>query len=188
VVTLVLYAFLAVIVLACLYWIATRIISRAEQIAPAAADVAPWQLTDAKLDPEDVVEVRLPVAVRGYRFAETDLLLDRLTEELRLRDEQIARLQSHAAPASGAADPVAPTAASALRPEPVDDWSNADFDTGPVPSLGDTDTDPGSDAVGRPGTPSAAAATESRPPAGQMNAGPGGFGDDRWPNSGLPPQ
>jgi hypothetical protein len=184
VVTLVLYAFLAVVVLACLYWIATRIISRAEQISPAAADVAPWQLTDEKLDPDDVVDVRLPVAVRGYRFAETDLLLDRLTEELRLRDEQIARLQGHTGTASGAAEPVAPTAESALRPEPVDDWSSADYDTGPVPSLGDTD----SDAVTRPGTPSAAASTESRPPAGQMNAGPVGFGDDRWPNSGLPPQ
>jgi len=37
--------------------------------------------------------VRLPVALRGYRFAETDLLLDRLVEELRARDEEIARLR-----------------------------------------------------------------------------------------------
>jgi hypothetical protein len=39
------------------------------------------------------VSARLPVALRGYRFAETDLLLDRLTEELRLRDDEIARLR-----------------------------------------------------------------------------------------------
>jgi len=37
--------------------------------------------------------VRLPVALRGYRFAETDLLLDRLVEELRARDEEIAGLR-----------------------------------------------------------------------------------------------
>jgi hypothetical protein len=33
------------------------------------------------------------VALRGYRFAETDLLLDRLTDELRQRDDEIARLR-----------------------------------------------------------------------------------------------
>ncbi len=36
--------------------------------------------------------MRLPVALRGYRFAETDLLLDRLVEEIRTRDEHIDRL------------------------------------------------------------------------------------------------
>ena len=37
----------------------------------------------APLTAADVAEVRLPVALRGYRFAETDLLLDRLADELR---------------------------------------------------------------------------------------------------------
>ncbi len=60
-------------------------------MAPAAADVAPWTLTNAPLQVDDVVNARLPVALRGYRFAETDILLDRLTEELRVRDEEIAR-------------------------------------------------------------------------------------------------
>ena len=41
--------------------------------------------------------MRLPVALRGYRFAETDILLDRLTEELRERDAEIARLRDAAA-------------------------------------------------------------------------------------------
>ena len=35
------------------------------------------------------------MALRGYRFAETDILLDRLAGELRRRDEEIARLQGH---------------------------------------------------------------------------------------------
>jgi hypothetical protein len=42
---------------------------------------------------DDVDGVRLPVALRGYRFAETDLLLDRLAAELRARDAEIARLR-----------------------------------------------------------------------------------------------
>src|SRR5262249_60038391 len=50
-------------------------------------------LPDRKLGREDVVSARLPVALRGYRFAETDLLLDRLTDELRQRDDEIARLR-----------------------------------------------------------------------------------------------
>ena len=45
--------------------------------------------------------MRLPVALRGYRFAETDLLLDRLTDELRdarRRDRPAARRASPTAP------------------------------------------------------------------------------------------
>jgi hypothetical protein len=91
--TLVLYALLAIIAVGALYGLAMLYLSRAEQIAPAAADRAPWGLSDEPLHARDVVAVRLPVALRGYRFAETDLLLDRLTEELRARDEEIARLR-----------------------------------------------------------------------------------------------
>ena len=40
-----------------------------------------------------VSAARLPVALRGYRFAETDRLLDRLAEELDRRDAEIARLR-----------------------------------------------------------------------------------------------
>lgn len=112
-----LYAVLGVIVVSCLYWIATRIISHAEAIAPAAADRAPFRLADEHLQPQDVIEVRLPVAVRGYRFAETDLLLDRLTEELRLRDEEIARLQHHLSLPSAASGSLA----GDLATEQVDD-------------------------------------------------------------------
>jgi DivIVA domain-containing protein len=42
---------------------------------------------------EDVDAVRLPVALRGYRFAEVDILLERLALELRRRDVEIARLR-----------------------------------------------------------------------------------------------
>jgi hypothetical protein len=37
--------------------------------------------------------VRIPVGLRGYRFAETDDLIDRLAAEIVVRDEEIARLR-----------------------------------------------------------------------------------------------
>jgi hypothetical protein len=94
VLTLLLYALLAIVVVAGLFALAVWVLPRGEQMAPPAPDTRPWDtLPDRKLRPEDVVAARLPVALRGYRFAETDLLLDRLTDELRHRDEEIARLR-----------------------------------------------------------------------------------------------
>lgn len=93
-VTILLYGLLAILVIAGLFALAVFVLPKGEQIAPPAPDTRPWEsLPDRKLRPEDVVSARLPVALRGYRFAETDLLLDRLTEELRLRDDEIARLR-----------------------------------------------------------------------------------------------
>jgi hypothetical protein len=119
VLTLVLYAFLALVAVGVLYGIALLFLARTEQISPPARDRAPWSLTSEPLRAEDVVSVRLPVALRGYRFAETDLLLDRLTEELRLRDEEIARLHS---------------SALGLR-SPFSRESDTASDTGPLPTV-----------------------------------------------------
>jgi hypothetical protein len=98
VVTLLLYAVVALVAVGCLYGLALLFLSAREQIAPAAADRPPWHLGEDVLGPDDVVGVRLPVTLRGYRFAETDLLLDRLTEEIRQRDEEIARLRAGGEP------------------------------------------------------------------------------------------
>jgi hypothetical protein len=89
---LLLYGLIAMIAVGLLFGLAVLVLPSGEQIAPPAPDIKPWALADRPLHAEDVVDVRLPVALRGYRFAETDLLLDRLTEELRARDEEIARL------------------------------------------------------------------------------------------------
>lgn len=122
--TLLLYALLALIAVSCLYGLATLFLARTEQISPPAADQAPWALADAPLDAHDVVELRLPVALRGYRFAETDLLLDRLADELRERDEEIARLKAGPAPELGDA------AAASAATEIATDSSTGVF-TGP---------------------------------------------------------
>jgi hypothetical protein len=94
---LLLYGMLAIIVAAALFLLASRFLPAGEQIAPPLRDEPPWELpAERALSPDDVDGVRLPVALRGYRFAETDILLDRLAQELRHRDEEIARLRGHA--------------------------------------------------------------------------------------------
>ncbi|MGW1071310.1 DivIVA domain-containing protein [Streptomyces sp. NPDC002537] len=52
----------------------------------------------------DVDALRLPVALRGYRMAETDDVLDRLGAELAERDARIAELEYALAGARAAAE------------------------------------------------------------------------------------
>jgi hypothetical protein len=94
VLTLVLYALLAIAVAAAVFFVVASLLPAGEQIAPSIRDDRPWELpADQTIHAEQVASVRLPVALRGYRFAETDVLLDRLAEELRARDELIAELR-----------------------------------------------------------------------------------------------
>ena len=94
---LLLYVLLAIVIAGGLFAVAARFLPAGEQIAPAVRDEQPWHLPPGRsLIAEDVDTVRLPVALRGYRFAETDLLLDRLADEIRDRDAEIARLRGDA--------------------------------------------------------------------------------------------
>lgn len=98
----------AIVIAAVLFFLATRFLPAGEQIAPAVRDEQPWELpADHRLTDADIDDLRLPVALRGYRFAETDLLLDRLADELRVRDEEIARLRGHEPVPTPAEDAVA---------------------------------------------------------------------------------
>ena len=92
--TLALYGLLAIVLAVALFLLGAYLLPSGEQIAPPVRDEPPWELpTSTRLRAEDVSAVRLPVALRGYRFAETDLLLDRLAAELDARDEEITRLK-----------------------------------------------------------------------------------------------
>ena len=105
--TFLLYGLLAVLVIGILFVAAVYFLPRGEQLATPAPDSRTWaQLPRGRIRPEDVTAIRLPVALRGYRFAETDLLLDRLTDEIRARDEEIDRLRNGrtAVPESPAGD------------------------------------------------------------------------------------
>ena len=120
-----LYALLAIIVAVGLFLLASRFLPAGEQIAPPLRDEPPWELpAERGLQAADVDQVRLPVALRGYRFAETDLLLDRLAAELRSRDEEIERLRGRAPVAT-----TVPRAAAAGRDEAATDRDPAAPDT-----------------------------------------------------------
>jgi DivIVA domain-containing protein len=109
VLTLALYGLLAVGIAAVLFLIAAYVLPAGERIAPPIRDEPLWELpASRRLAADDVVAVRLPVALRGYRFAETDLLLDRLADELKSRDDEIARLREigyRSQPYRASADP-----------------------------------------------------------------------------------
>jgi DivIVA domain-containing protein len=97
VLTLLFYGFVAIVVVGVLFGLAVWLLPHGEQISAPTRDARPWQLpTERPLSPADVVEIRLPVALRGYRFAETDQLLDRLADELHARDLEITRLRTGA--------------------------------------------------------------------------------------------
>jgi DivIVA domain-containing protein len=118
-----LYGLLAVAIAVLLFALAARFLPAGEQIAPPLRDEPPWDLPpDRPLTADDVDDVRLPVALRGYRFAETDLLLDRLAGELRARDAEIDRLRGGgmATRADRPANPApAPAQAPAATTDPV---------------------------------------------------------------------
>jgi hypothetical protein len=93
VLSLVLYGLLAVGLMVVLFFVAARFLPAGEQIAPALRDEPPWALpAERHLKADDIEDLRLPVALRGYRFAETDELLDRVVAELRRRDDELERL------------------------------------------------------------------------------------------------
>jgi hypothetical protein len=114
---LLLYGVLAIALAGGLFALAARFLPAGEQIAPPIRDEPPWELPPHRaLSPDEIDTVRLPVALRGYRFTETDLLLDRLASELRARDQEIARLRNQA----GAPIAVAPPEEPATDPVEVE--------------------------------------------------------------------
>lgn len=87
------YALIALIVAGLLFYAVLALLPDGLGVKPEA-DRRPFVLPDdRRMTPTDLDRVRIPVALRGYRFAETDDLIDRLTAEIVVRDEEIARLR-----------------------------------------------------------------------------------------------
>jgi DivIVA domain-containing protein len=123
----------ALVMLAVLGTVAAVAAGFGDSLAPAWRDTAPLPLPAGRqLTADDLASTRFAIAFRGYRMAEVDLVLDRLTSELADRDDELGRLRSLAA------GPVGP--AGSTVPEPVGD---------PLPSIGE----PAPDPPGRPPSP-----------------------------------
>ncbi len=165
--SLVLYGLLAVGLMVVLFFVAARFLPAGEQIAPALRDEPPWALpAERHLKADDIEDLRLPVALRGYRFAETDELLDRVVAELRRRDDELERLYglliTMPVPSAELHETVPPQAA----PGPVD------------AAAGDVENVP---------APAEAEAAEAEPAEGDAAEGDDAEGDDAEPQSGAQP-
>ena len=66
------------------------------ELADAPPDTADVGLPDGPLRSDDVAALRFPLAVRGYRMAEVDAALERLADELAVRDRLLADLAEQA--------------------------------------------------------------------------------------------
>jgi len=95
--------------------VALLAVGRLGELADVEGDRAPLALPDDRpLDGQDVDGVRFAVGLRGYRMDEVDDVLDRLSDDLAVRDARIAELESHLArvadvdPVAGYPEPAAP--------------------------------------------------------------------------------
>lgn len=85
-----------------------------ELLVDAPRDRADPGLPDAgPVRADDLERVRFPMALRGYRMAEVDDLLDRVAAELRDRDDRIRLLEQ------GPSDEPAGSAGGSRRGEPA---------------------------------------------------------------------
>lgn len=77
---------------ALIYYAAGVIFGPGEEIIAADPDRAPVAVADNRvLAAGDIEDVRFPMAVRGYRMDEVDKFLDRIADELAIRDAMSAR-------------------------------------------------------------------------------------------------
>src|ERR1700704_2962203 len=87
------YLLLALVIAAVLFYAVVALLPAGLSVRPER-DSRPFELpADRRMRAEDLDGIRIPVSLRGYRFAETDDLIDRLTAEIVVRDEEIARLR-----------------------------------------------------------------------------------------------
>ena len=80
--TALIYLLVVVAVAAAVFGLAAAVFGRGEELAPLAPGPTPSRLPVGDVAGDDVRELRFPQAVRGYRMAEVDWVLDRLADEL----------------------------------------------------------------------------------------------------------
>jgi DivIVA domain-containing protein len=99
---------LGVLVVAALLFLgASVLMGRGESQPPAELDRSPVELPDDRaVTGDDVRDLRISVAARGYRMTEVDWLLEQFADALDERDAEIASLRARLAEQQdkGAAD------------------------------------------------------------------------------------
>ncbi|OHV37882.1 MULTISPECIES: DivIVA domain-containing protein [Pseudofrankia] len=95
-----------------------------DRMAPAPPDAVPTGLpATGPVGAQEVADVRLNLAFRGYRMAEVDALLARLAGELAWRDEELARRDEELVRLATFAHTDLPTAAPAAGTTSTETYS-----------------------------------------------------------------
>jgi DivIVA domain-containing protein len=139
------YIFALLVVGGVLFLAASFAFGRGEEMAPVLPDGTPVELPEDRLARgDDLRALKLSVALRGYRMDEVDWLLDRLSEQVDSRDQEIARLRS------------------VLHVEPVPADGEPELLTHPFPAV--RDVEPADRGAGRPRrVPDGTGVTDARP-------------------------
>jgi DivIVA domain-containing protein len=91
-----LFFVLGILVVAVLLFLgASALLGRGETQPPAEPERSPVELPEGRpVTGDDVRDLRIPVAVRGYRMTDVDWLLEQFADALDERDEEIASLRA----------------------------------------------------------------------------------------------
>lgn len=95
--TALIYLIVIAAVAAVLFGIAAAVFGRGEELAPLAPGATPTRLPANDIEGDDVRVLQIPQAVRGYRMAEVDWVLDRLAAELDRSSAERDALRAHVA-------------------------------------------------------------------------------------------
>ncbi|SHK92139.1 DivIVA domain-containing protein [Pseudonocardia thermophila] len=95
--TALIYLVVMAAVAAVVFGITALVFGRGEELPPLAPGATPTRLPVDGVTGDDVRELRFPQAVRGYRMAEVDWVLDRLATELDRADHERALLEGEIA-------------------------------------------------------------------------------------------
>lgn len=103
--TALVYLVVMAAVAAVVFGVAAYVFGRGEELAPLAPGATPTRLPAEDVTGADVRELRFPQAVRGYRMAEVDWVLDRLAGELDRSARERAALVARIAELEHALEP-----------------------------------------------------------------------------------
>lgn len=112
--TALIYLLVVAAVAAAVFGLAAAVFGRGEELAPLAPGATPTRLPVGEVEGDDLRTLRFPQAVRGYRMAEVDWVLERLADELDRVGQERADLRTRVAELEG------PPA-----DRPIDDGSSA---------------------------------------------------------------
>ncbi len=87
----------AALVAGVIFAVVVAVTGRADVMADMPPDAVPLGLpADRPMRAEDVHDVRLDLAFRGYRMDQVDAVLERLADDLATRDREIEQLRARA--------------------------------------------------------------------------------------------